>query len=279
MKKLILFLIIGSGFSSWAQEDETMRILETDRSKLMGDTLWTPHDQPTLMIVPFEPIMYKSQIDRSIGAVDGTNFDQIRENFRRGLDNLLYIETDQQYSVIKLLGDDAEKKVDLFKIYASSAPEYQILPKEKAPPKKVKLNFLNKAEEDKPKKAHGTKMESGQIKSENDGEERFMARAIRDSSIFDIMYEKYGTVLYLFINQFDLGPMPGLDYRSFESEEYQREIKIHYSIYTHKKEIYSGVSKAWFSSTLNSQKDIILQAMPALSSEIAKNLPVLISEQ
>ena len=97
--------------------------------------------------------------------------------------------------------------------------------------------------------------------------------------MFDFMFNKYGAVLYVFINQFDVGPMAGLDYRSFESEEYQREIKVHYSVYTHKKEIFSGVSRAYFSSMVNSQKDIIVESMPAISADIAEQIPILLSEE
>lgn len=270
---LLLFVASAIG-----QEDETMRILETDHSKLYGDTLWTPHDKPVLAIVPFEPIMYKSQIDRSIGENDGTNFEQIRENFRKSLDNLLFIETDQKYSIVRMGADDAERKEDLYKLYRSTSPDYRILPQEKKEEKKL-LNLKKKEKSKEQETPKGTYMHQGQVVSNQDDSPKFMARTVKDSTVFEYMYNKYGAVLYVFVNQFDVGPMPGLDYRSFESEEYQREITVHYSVFTLNKEIFSGVSKTWFSSRVNSQKDIILQSMPSLASDISSKIPVMISEK
>ena len=103
-----------------------------------------------------------------------------------------------------------------------------------------------------------------------------MARTITDSSLFNYLHGKYGSVLYVFVNQFDVGPMAGLDFRAFEGDEYQREIKVHYSIYTHGFEIYSGVAKTYFSSMVNSQKEIIVENMPDLARQIATSIPVMI---
>ena len=270
-------------YASFAQEDETMRIFKSDHSEWTEDTLWTAHEKPTLVIIPFEPMMYRSQIDRSIGQNDGTNFEQIRDNFRISLDNLLFIENDQKYSVVRMLSKEEEIKKDLYYLYSSTSQDYRVVPKENEEPKKKSLNLkmpLNKRkkEEEEAEKKHGTYIENGQIQSHNDGQERFMARSVRDSAMFDFMYNKYGAVIYVFINQFDIGPMPGLDYRSFESEEYQREIRVHYSVFTHKSEIYAGVAKTWFSSRVNTQKDIIMESMPALATDIGTHIPVMVSQ-
>jgi hypothetical protein len=176
-----------------------------------------------------------------------------------------------------MMVDDEDRRKDLYAIYGKSGKDYRVLPQEnEEAPKKVKLPNLKKQ---KPQETqlHGTRMQNGQIVSENDGQERFMARTITDSSLFNYLYGKYGSVLYVFINQFDVGPMAGLDYRAFEGDEYQREIKVHYSVYTHGYEIYSGVAKTYFSSMVNSQKDIIVENMPELARQIATSIPVMIS--
>lgn len=257
-------------------QDETMRAFENKVAKFKNDTVWTPSAQPTLMIVPFEPMMYKSSVDRSIGQHDGTTYKQIVSNFRTGLDNLLFIETDSKYRVVRMMVNDEDRKKDLFTIYGKSGRDYRVVPKEpEESTKKVNLPKLKKKKTEEPK-PHGTKIENGQIKSENDGQERFMARTISDSTLFDYLHGKYGSVLYVFINQFDIGPMAGLDYRAFEGDEYQREIKVHYSIYTHGYEIYSGVARTYFSSMVNGQKEIIVENMPDLARQIAAQVPVII---
>ena len=271
---LVISVLISSlGFS----QAETMRAFQNKVAIFKNDTVWTRSNQPTLMLVPFEPMMYKSSIDRSIGQTDGTTYKQIVGNFRTGLDNLLFIETDSKYRVIRMMADDEDRRKDLYTIYGKSGKDYRVLAVEpEEAPKKVNLPKLKKQ---KPQEAkpHGTRMQNGQIVSDNDGKERFMARTITDSSLFNYLHGKYGSVLYVFINQFDVGPMAGLDYRSFEGDEYQREIRVHYSVYTHEYEIYSGVAKTYFSSMVNSQKEIIIENMPDLARQISANIPVMIA--
>ncbi len=272
---LVLLLLFAAVFCS--AQDETMRTFENKVAKFKNDTVWTPTAQPTLMLVPFEPIMYKSSVDRSIGQNDGTNFQQIVSNFRTGLDNLIFIETDAKYRVVRMLANDEERQKDLFSIYGKSSRDYRVLEKEEEAPKKVSFAKLKKKKT--PETApHGARLEQGQIKTDNDGQERFMARTFSDADLFDYLHGKYGSVLYVFINQFDIGPMQGLDYRAYESDEYQREIKVHYSIYTHGYEIYSGIAKTYFSSRVNSQKDIIVESMPALAAQIANSLPIIAND-
>jgi hypothetical protein len=259
-------------------QDETMRILQSDVSEYRNDTLWTHVEQPTLVLIPFDPKMYKSQIDRSIGNNDGTTYQQIVNNWRVGFDNVLFIQLDPKYKVIRLIVEDENRQADLNAMYGASKLEYRVVPKEEKEEqkKKLKLPKLKEKEEDEPK-PHGTRIENGQIVSENDGQERFMATVVQDSGIFNYMHNKYGSVLYVFINEFDIGPMKGLDYRAFESDEYQREVTVHYSVYTHGHEIYSGIAQGYFPSTVNSQKDIIVETLPQVAQKIALQIPVIVS--
>jgi len=269
---VISVLISTLGFS----QAETMRTFQNKVAMFKNDTVWTRSNRSTLMLVPFEPMMYKSSIDRSIGQTDGTTYKQIVSNFRKGLDNLLFIETDAKYRVVRMMVEDEDRRKDLYKIYGKSGNDYRVLAVEpEEAPKKVNLPKLKK-QKPQETKPHGTRMQNGQIVSDNDGKERFMARTITDSSLFDYLHGKYGSVLYVFINQFDVGPMAGLDYRSFEGDEYQREIRVHYSVYTHGYEIYSGVAKTYFSSMVNSQKEIIIENMPDLAKQISASIPVMI---
>ena len=271
-----LFCFLISGLKA---QDETMGILDNEVGEYKNDTLWVPGNEPALIVVPFEPMMYKSQIDRSIWTNDGTTYNQILSNFRRGLDNVLFIENDAKYSVVRMILEEEDRKKDLYAFYNASSRDYRVVPKKEFEEvaKKLKFPKLKKKEKVKEHPANGTSIQNGQIVSHNDGQKRFMARVIKDSSVFDYMYGKYGSVLYLFINEFDIGPMDGLDYRAFESDEYQRQITVHYSIYTHKQEIYSGIAVTYFSSTVNSQKDIIIENFPALAKEIGKHIPYIVS--
>jgi hypothetical protein len=280
MKKIAfgLLLVFAFGFQLANAQDETMDITDVGIAKFNKDTMWTSAEQPTLILVPFESKMYKSQIDRSIGMNDGTNYQQIVNNWRVALDNIMFIQLDPNYKVIRLLANDEGREKDLSAMYGSSRLEYRVIPEEKKDDEKKKFKIPTKSKIKKEETTNnGTRIENGQLKSETDGQERFMACQVQDSAIFDYMHNKYGSVLYVLINQFDLGPMKGLDYRAFESDEYQRQITVHYSIYTHKHEIYSGISTNYFSSTMNSQKDIIIEALPQVAKQIAVHIPIVLS--
>lgn len=267
------------GYVAEAQ-DETKAVFENDILRINNDTIYANSEAPTLILVPFEPKMYMSQIDRSIGANDGTNYNQIVANWRRGLDNMLFIETDAKFKVIRLMAEDENRQKDLYAFYGNSKFEYrEIEPsKNETSSERKKLSVLKSKKKEEETKEHGTRVENGQIVSHNDGKNRFMARVIADSGLFNYMHNKYESVVYVFVNQFNVGPMDGLDYRAYESDEYQRQIKVHYTIYAHNQELYSGVATSYFSSTVNSQKDIILENFPGLASQISAHIPKLVSK-
>ncbi|UTW63885.1 hypothetical protein KFE98_07035 [bacterium SCSIO 12741] len=276
MKKLLLIGSFIWALGAVQAQDETMHILENDHGRLVNDTLWTFGDQPKLMVVPFKPMMYKSSITSSIGRNDGTSYDQIVTNFRRGLDNLIYLESNANYQVVRMIAADEETQEDLHFIYRSLKDEYRELPdqgKEDDKKIKLKLNKKKKVEEDPGK--NGTYMQQGQIRSNPDGKPRFMACSVRDTALFDYLEDKYSSVLYLIINQIDIEPQAGLDYRAFEGDEYQRQITVHYSIFTHDQEVYAGVVKTYFSSTVNGQKEIIQDYFPSLAQQLVGKLPVM----
>jgi hypothetical protein len=255
-------------------QDETMRILQSDRARFLNDTLFVQGSKARLMIIPFEPIMFRTQIGQEIGAASGVNYDQLSTNFRRGLDNVLFIETDRKFSVVRMIVEEPEIKKDLYAIYGASRHEYRALPKPTAKKKRMRLG-KNPPDAGTPSPPHTSgRIEKGQVISEPFKGNRFMARSIRDKGLFDHLYDKYETILYLFINQLEIRPMEALDYRAYEGGEYQREILVHYSIYSDGFEIFSGVAVRGFSSSVNDQKQIILENFPALAAEIVAKLPV-----
>lgn len=271
----LLGMIMATLIQGLYAQDETMRTFESAVGTYVNDTLWTNTGQPTLMLVPFEPMMYKSQVDRSIGGHDGTSYNQIVNNFRIGLDNLLFIEAEGKYRVIRMVAKDENRKKDLFSIYGKSGRDFRsIEPKTEEKKQKISLSQFKKK-----KVTEDKSINDGQLRASADHQEKMVARTFQDSSLFDYLHGKYESVLYVFINQFDIGPMRGLDYRAYESDEYQREIKVHYSIYTHKRELFSGIATTYFSSTVNSQKDIIVENMPNLAKQIIAKVPILVEKE
>ena len=95
MKNLIICLLVLFSFSALAQ-DETYG--DKDISK--QDTLFYFGENSRLLIFPFEPKLYMSDIDREVGEFNGLNFQEIRGYFRLGLDNALFLEAKTNYDVI-----------------------------------------------------------------------------------------------------------------------------------------------------------------------------------
>ena len=133
-----LFCFLISGLKA---QDETMGILDNEVGEYKNDTLWVPGNEPALIVVPFEPMMYKSQIDRSIGTNDGTTYNQILSNFRRGLDNVLFIENDAKYSVVRMIVEEEDRKKDLYAFYNASSRDYRVVPKKEFEEVAKKLKF------------------------------------------------------------------------------------------------------------------------------------------
>ena len=115
-KKLCLVVLSCVFITAISAQDETIGILNDDVGTYKNDTLWIPGNEPTLILVPFEPMMYKSEIDRSIGTNDGTDYSQIVNNFRRGLDNVLFIENDAKFSIVRMIIEEDDRKKDLYNL-------------------------------------------------------------------------------------------------------------------------------------------------------------------
>src|ERR1700749_220853 len=116
-----------------------------------------------VMVIPFEPKLYMSQIDHKINAE--TKFDQkeIKEAFRRGINAELAKALKQKYEVLDLLKDTSKYKKDIINIYKSITFDY-----EKAPDQ----NNYKAPVEEKGKKS--STIQNGQISVESNSDERFM---------------------------------------------------------------------------------------------------------
>jgi len=232
------------------------------------------------MIIPFEPNMYRSEIDRYIGEHDNLSFNEIRGYFRIGLDNALYIAANKQYTCVRMHADKASINADLNYIYKSSGYDYRVVPIEVPEDENVKDKLTRKLKERKEEKNappyHGSKVENGEVRSYSDKQERFMAKSIINPEMFQTLNQKYETSVYLFITQLDLVNAKGQDYRAFEQGTHKRQMKVHYSIFTSdEKEVYSGVVEREFSGSENSIKKIIVKNLPPLAEQIIADLPVL----
>src|ERR1700744_3931932 len=81
-----------------------------------------------VMVIPFEPKLYMSQIDHKINAETKFNQKEIKEAFRRGINAELAKALKQKYEVLDLLKDTAKYKKDIINIYKSITFDYEKAP-------------------------------------------------------------------------------------------------------------------------------------------------------
>jgi hypothetical protein len=277
-----LFAVIGL-----KAQDYTLQVDES--GQIIRDTLYFGPEKSKLMIIPFEPRLYRSHVDRQIGEHDGLSFQEIRGYFRLGLDNALALATKDDYDIVRMHADKADINKDLDYIYKSVGYQYRKMPTPPEPPKKGiakisdKINKEVKKQVKKfedPEPTPGARIENGQVVSVAHKEERFMAISLINQDMFNYLSGKYGTGLFLFITQLDIMNAPGQDYTAFGADDYEREIKLHFCIMTSdKKELYAGAVKRRFSSRTNSIKKIIVENFPPMAEQIKMYLPIVLSQE
>ncbi len=285
MKKLLILSALLLAFHAKSQ-DFTLKLDES--GQIIRDTLVFTDDRKKLMLIPFEPRLYRSHIDRQVGENDGLTFQQIRGYFRLGLDNALNLSLKDDYDLIRMHADKADINRDLDYIYKSVGYQYRLMPQAPETPKKGLAKFgeqlskevqkqVKKLEEPEPKA--GGRIENGEVVSVAEKNERFMAISLINQDMFNYLSDKYETGLFLFITQLDMMNAAGQEYTAYGSDNYEREIKVHFCIWNaDKQEIYAGAVKRRFSSRTNSIKKIIVANFPPLAEQIKMYLPIVLSE-
>jgi hypothetical protein len=209
-----------------------------------------------IMIIPFEPKLYMSDIDMKINEQTKWKFEKIRENFRQQLNTQLKLNLQSIAPVVSFYSDSVKMAKDLSYIYRSTSLSYDLI----SNPNEVKAPAT---------KHNGIK--NGQLVVEVNLDKKFMNTKINDSKLLSYLNTKYKTEYFVFINQFDI--KNNLDTYDIATDIYQREITVHYSILDKTgKNISAGIATSNFSSKENEPKRIALQNFPPISSYIATKL-------
>lgn len=198
-----------------------------------------------VMLVPFEPKLYNSEIDYQINKETKLSGKEIKYKFRDGINEQLYKAFKaSKYSVVDLMEDTTKYKKEIESIYQHLSYEYLKVPNQenyKAP------------EKDKKEKA----IEKGQINVETKTDARFMNAKITNPKLVPVLYGKYKTDVFVFINQLDIKAAMSTTDLSGTGNEF-RKIVVHYTVYTYDaKEINSGIAEQEFPADLNNPSKII----------------------
>jgi len=236
--KISAFLILNSlVFNSFGQ---TTTINQKDK---LPREMVSAHK---VMLIPFEPRLYLGEIDHKINAETKLSAREIKYKFRSGLnDQLAKAFKANKYNVVDLMADTIKYKKDNEGIYQYLSYDYQKIPDQNnyQPPKKEK--------EEK-------KIEKGQLNVETDLESRFMNAKITDAKVVPMMYGKYKTDVFVFINELEIKATGNRGPAELGAGNENRKIIVHYTVYTYDaKEINSGVAETEFEASLNNPKKII----------------------
>ncbi|MCD6066363.1 MAG: peptidoglycan-binding protein [Bacteroidetes bacterium] len=253
LKKTIPFLFaIAAANASYAQTT----ISNSSTPNLSNEPVrkTTAHK---LLIVPFEPRMYMSQIDHKINEETKWNQKKIKENFRFGLDEELYKSIKKKMEVMSFLDDTTKYKKDLVTTYEKLSYRFDKIPdqaKYAAPKKEKDQNYVQK----------------GQLVAVTETDGKFMNAEIKDKSLLTGFNSKYKTDIFLFINQFDITTeMPASDLTTKST----RTLTVHYTVLTKDgKEINSGISKTTFPSDINTPSKIADKYFSKIADEIAARI-------
>lgn len=208
-----------------------------------------------IMIVPFEPKMYMSDIDQKINAQTKWNSATIIENFRHQLDNQLKLKFQSVLSpVVTFYVDSAKTSKDLDYIYKSSAICFDPVDKPTAPTTAAT------------KKEQGVK--NGQIVVEVSNDKKFSNIKFTGNDLIPYLNKKYQCDYFVFVNELDINTV--VESYNIASDTYQREVTVHYTIVDKtSKLICAGAATSRFNSKVNEPKKIVSQTFSPIASYLA----------
>ena len=230
-----------------AQNDQTIKTNSASAVEAAADH--------KVLIIPFEPRLYNSEIDRFINAETKLSAKDIKFKFRDGINEQIYKALRAaKYNAVDLMSDTVLYKKELNAIYQYLSYDYVKVPDQK----NYKVPLREKEQK---------KIEKGQLVVETNADERFMDARITNAKALQAIAAKYRCDLFLFINELDIKASGSKDPGAGETE--LRKIIVHYTIINRSGvEINSGTLEEEFDPALNVPKKIVDKHF----SKIALNL-------
>ena len=232
-------------------------------------------NKQNVLIIPFESKMYISDIDRDLATKNALNFQEIKAKFRAALDQNIFIALKPYYSPLSFYAiEPQEAKKEMAYIYNSIGYKYEVVPTEEVVEKEnVGTKLLNKFKKKKKEDEYiEAGVQNGQIVSQVDNREKYMNTKISNANLLPNLNKKHQAKYYIFINELDIKKSADDVYKASE-DEYQREIKVHYTIIDDAgNEINSGAIKARFPSGQNDIDKIIKVHFPLIAETIVGKL-------
>jgi hypothetical protein len=249
-----IFLICFISLSVLLHAQENTRTGASKIDKLSGK----------IMVIPFEPKLYMSEIDQKVNQQTKWDFDQIREYFRHQLDTQLKLKLQSvQSPVTNFYIDSTQTSKDLEYVYKSTSISFDLLDKPTAP------TVENKKQ---------SGIRNGQIAVEISNDKKFTNTKLSNKELIPYLNKKYKSDYFVFVNELDIRTIT--DSYDLASDSYKREVTVHYTIVDKdSKLIAAGAATSKFSSKVNEPKKIVSQNFAPIASYIASRLSAAITPE
>ncbi len=210
------------------------------------------------MIIPYNPYMYFSDADEEIAQASNKTPEEVRRMFRYGIAYDVSVRVLSEYDIKNLLYDTSRAvQRDLELIYKNIS-----YVKRKSPRKD-----RDKADQ-KP-----DDIQSGETPIVQSLHVDEYIAVDAPKGLLQYLHERYGTDLFVFINQFNL--VTKYKHCSDRTiKNFTREIVVHFSIYDKDGNyLYGDAVKVLFNRRTNHIDQIILHNFPVIADYIASHVP------
>jgi len=254
-----------------------------------GTNFYQPEYRKAL-IVPFDMTYYLSDADHELAERNGKTLAQVQQALRYGMDGNVSASVMDLYSTHRILLDTLpDKNPDLMRLYGAVRYRYQTPfgvkaaaeqtpedPKEVERPGDAFRRFwkdVRGEEETLPQRDQPDPyFQQGALRGPVMGR-RTMHAELLDPSVLTYFYDRYGTDLFVFLNQLEIRTNYAqcLDRAT---NTFVREISVHYSIYDVSGKLFaSDVVTVTVSSNTNDLYEVMARAFPVLSAAVVSGLP------
>ncbi|NQV53568.1 MAG: hypothetical protein HQ500_10320 [Flavobacteriales bacterium] len=271
MRTTLLLLLVLSTLTGQAQK----KYGPTNDSLYLGfyrDSI-SMLERPNLLIIPFHPDRYMSEVDQDIAKGTSYTYQHTRGFFRKGLDNAMIIGAKQHNDYVNLHADDPVLNKDLDFVY--KVTRYRVEPY--TPPvivddqgfkKKLADYWIKLQGEITPEPEPGTRIEKGQLLTVEDHRALITRTEMLNPILVDSLTPKYKADYYVFVSEVDM-MIATTNQQALASDNYGRVISAHFTVLDKEgKELFSLIKKEPFSSRENDLENIIRNHYLPLGYEI-----------
>ncbi len=268
MKQLLICVIIFNLCNRCLSQDYTF---DPDKKKKTDKEVYSEGSTKysKVLLIPYNPVMHLPDPAGDVELVQHSknSYEEIRKKLRWSLDFDLAEKIKTHYKIMPMLRNQAEGgQKDLDRIYGSVGYEYEkrVIKEDKT------VNRQPATGNKKPEEG----IIEGQVVTEGKNREKeYMNVLISDETLIPYLSGKYGTDLFVFINQFELK-------KTFASGSdvpygnYERDVKVHYTILDKDgTQLWGDVIIAHIPPETDNIEDIIKIAFSPIAEQLSANLP------